>query len=187
MKKVKLSIVEKHLIRRAFLFCLLQIVMVALFIYCVQVSRPAESEDIQQTEIIVDDTRFFDLYRNDQLFLYSGSDRYVFYRSHTRDDFSPSELYKTIDVGDKLYLSYIEHPHIFLLKINLIVEARTATETYRTLEAYNRSKQELIYVVIIVGILFEAAFIGWVWFCVWIDKKKIQELFKKLKKSRVKK
>lgn len=182
MKKGKFSVVEKHFIRRIFNFFLLQILMILVFLYCFDISRPVGENDIKQVVVTVEDTRFIDEVRHDKLFVYSGADRYAFYRSNSRDDLYVRQLYETINVGDQLHLSYTEILHIFFGKVNLIVDAKNETQTYRTIEAYNQSKHGLFYFVIIVGILVEITFIFVVFLEIRFEKKKIKGIVQKTKK-----
>ena len=75
MKNGKFSIVEKHFIRRIFNFFLLQTLMILVFLYCFDISRPVGENDIKQVVVTVEDTRFIDGVRHDKLMTYFSCER----------------------------------------------------------------------------------------------------------------
>ena len=54
MRRIKLSVVEKRLIRTVIIFVLLQLMIVGAFICCLKASEPIEKQDMKQLDIVVD-------------------------------------------------------------------------------------------------------------------------------------
>lgn len=161
MKKIKYSVVEKKLIRNVFISVLIQVCIIVMFFMAFNTSHPIDITDTKQAEITVDDIH----YRVTQarysktywLIISENSTEYIFSSLKPSAEYSVNELYKSISVGDRLSLRYYETFNI-LGKINLVVEARTETETYRTLEEYNNAKQGVDIFVIILFFVIEVIF-----------------------------
>ncbi len=66
----------------------------------------------------------------------------------------------------------------------MVVEAKTATETYRTLEEYNRSKQgiPIFIVILILYLVIEAVFVGVVLLQLSVGRHTFKSLFRKIKR-----
>ena len=160
MKKIKYSVVEKKLIRNVFISVLIQVLIIAMFFMAFNTSHPIDITDTKQAEITVDDTycRFTGRrLTTTWLVISENSTEYIFSSLEPSAEYSVNELYESISVGDRLSLRYYETFNI-LGKINLIVDARTENETYRTLEEYNNSKQGVDIAVIIVFSVIEVLF-----------------------------
>ena len=162
MKKIKYSVVEKKLIRNVFISVLIQVLIIAMFFMAFNTNHPIDITDTKQAEITVDDTycRFTGrrltttwlvISENSTEFIFSGDEPFSGY------EYSVSELHESISVGDRLSLRYYETFNI-LGKINLVVDAQTENETYRTLEEYNNAKQGDDIFVIILFFVIEVIF-----------------------------
>ena len=190
MKKIKYSVVEKKLIRNVFISVLIQVLIIAMFFMAFNTNHPIDITDTKQAEITVDDTycRFTGrrltttwlvISENSTEFIFSGDEPFSEY------EYSVSELHESISVGDRLSLRYYETFNI-LGKINLIVDARTENETYRTLEEYNNEKQGDAILVIILFSVIEVLFCAIVFISFALDKNTIKSIYRKVKKVKKK-
>lgn len=186
MKKIKYSVVEKKLIRNVFISVLIQVCIIVMFFMAFNTSHPIDITDTKQAEITVDDTycRFTGrrlttawlvISENSTEFIFSGDEPFSGYK------YPVEELNELISVGDRISLRYYETFNI-LGKINLIVDARTETETYRTLEEYNNSKQGVDIAVIVIFSVFELLFCAFVFISFALDKNTIKSIHRKVKK-----
>lgn len=160
MKKIKYSVVEKKLIRNVFISVLIQVLIIAMFFMAFNTNHPIDITDTKQAEITVDDTYCRFTGRRlitTWLVISENSTEYIFSSLKPSAEYSVNELHESISVGDRLSLRYYETFNI-LGKINLIVDARTENETYRTLEEYNSSKQGDDIFVIILFFVIEVIF-----------------------------
>ena len=182
MKKVKFSIAEKKLIRSLFIIGLVQLLIVFAFIRMFNIGQPISTDDTMQTDIIVDDIYLISTRKNQWLVIIADSEKYLIESHSTFDTYSVEELNKSISKGDKLSLSYYESYNIFG-KANVIVDARTATENYRTLEEFNHAKQGLPVFVVILFSIIEVVFVGIIFVFVWLYYSIFKSVYRKIKKS----
>lgn len=184
MKKIKYSVVEKKLIRNVFISVLIQVLIIAMFFMAFNTNHPIDITDTEKTEITVDDI-YYRITRGRHstywLIISENSTEFIFLSLEPSAEYSVNELYESISVGDRLSLRYYETFNI-LGKINLIVDARTETETYRTLEEYNKSKQGVDIAVIVIFSVFELLFCAIVFISFALDKNTIKSIYRKVKK-----
>lgn len=182
MKK-KFSLVEKKLLRTVIALVLIQLLFVFTSIYALICSKPISENDTKQIEIIVDDMYFVRVPRENWLVVVSDSTKYLFKSRLTFYECSVDELYESISEGNKLSLKYYEEYNI-LGKSNLVVDARTETEIYRTIEEYNQNKQGVPVLVIIIFSIIELVFIGIICLYVWLNHNTIKGIYRKVKKRK---
>ena len=181
MRENKVSLVEKKVLRIFTIFVLVQLIIAFIFICMLAESQQINVDDIKQIDITIDDVYYFRVPRNNWLFIVSDSSKYLFKNRSTSEEYSVSELYEAISEGSELSLIYQEKDTIFG-KTNLIVDARTKTEVYRTLEEYNRAKQGLPLIVIIFFSIIEVIFVGIFAVYVWINFNVFKEIYRRIKK-----
>ena len=186
MRNFKFSLGEKKSIRAIILLTLVQLVIIFLLVIAINESRQINIDETKQVDITVDDIYLFRGSHRDSrwLFVADGATRYLFWGKNTSEDASTYELYDSISCGDKLSLIYYESTHIILGNINVVVDARTETEVYRTLDSYNRSKQGLIPFVIILYVIMEFIFIGIALIYVWLNLSNFKTLCERKKHQR---
>ena len=180
MKKTKLSLAEKKLLKTVIALILIQFAIVLILTPSMN-PKPIDIEDTKQIDITVDDICYFPVLREEFLFVVSDSTRYLFIGRPTFEGYSVSELYRSIHKGDKLSLMYRETYNI-LGRVNLVVDARSGSEIYRTIEEYNVGRQ---YAKVFVAILFsiiEIVFIGIIFVYVWLNHNVIKGFYRKIKK-----
>ncbi len=168
MKKTSYSLVEKKLFRAVILLALIQLVIIFIFVHVLINSKQINVNDTKQIDITVDDVYYFRVPRENWLFVVSDSTKYLFKGRPTLEEHSVSELYESISEGDKLFLMYRETYEI-IGKVNLVVDARSETEAYRTIEEYNRGKQDVLFIVSIGFSIIEIVFFGIVLVYVWVS------------------
>ncbi len=184
MKKIKYSVVEKKLIRNVFISVLIQVLIIVSFVRLFNASQPVDISDTKQVEIIVEEVYYRTRTRfEDWLFVSDNSTKYILTNPGIFPEYTVSELYELISVGDRLSLRYYETFNI-LGKINLIVEACTETETYRTLEEYNKSKQGVDIAVIVIFSVFELLFCAGTFIYFVLEKNTIKSIYRKIKKAK---
>lgn len=181
MKKVKFSIVEIRLIRSMFVIGLIQLLIVFTFLRMFNISRPIDVHNTKQSKIIVEDTYCIKAPKeNWWLIVVADSRKYLFGNHSIFDAYSVKELDKVIFPGDTLSLKYYEQYNI-LGRVCIVVDAKTETEVYRTLDDYNRGKHGLDIFVSILFFVIELAYVGVVVIYVWLNYTTIKGVYKKSK------
>ncbi len=180
-KKLRFSVVEKKTLRTLIVFVVIQLVIIFVFVRLFRSSQQINIEDVKQIDITVDDTYRFWTRHDSWLIVLSDSTDYLFASPPTDEESSLHEIYKSIHKGDKLSLMYQEI-YNFLGKTNLVVDARSETQTFRTFEAYNKGKEGLPLFVIILSSVIEIAFIGIVFVSVWLDRNILKGIYRKIKR-----
>lgn len=178
MKKVVFSIVEKRFIRSMFILCFVQILIIFTFIRMFNIGQPIGTHDTKQTDIIVEDIYLISTPKELWLVIIADSEKYLFESHSIFDKYSLEELNKLISKGDKLSLMYYEE-YIYFRKTNLIVDARTEAENYRTLEEYNCVKQGVPVFVVIIFSIIEIVFVGIVFIYVRLNYSILKGINKK--------
>ena len=180
MKKVMFSIVEKRIIRSMLMLGLVQMLILIAFIRMYNIGQPISIHDTKQTDIIVEDIYPISTRKEQWLVIVANSEKYLFESHSTFDTYSLEELNKSISKGDKLSLRYYEG-YIVFRKTNMIVDARSETETYRTLEEYNSGKQGVPIFVIVLFSIIEIVFVGIIFVYVWLNYSVFKEVCRKIK------
>ena len=180
MKKVMFSIVEKRLIRTMLILGLVQILIMFTFIRMFNIGQPISTHDTKQTDIIVEDIYLISTRKEQWLVIIADSEKYLFESHSIFDTYPLEELNKSISKGDKLSLRYYEEYNIFG-KANMIVDARTATENYRTFEEFNHAKQGVSVFVVIIFSIIEIVFAGIIFVYIWLNYSIFKGVYRKIK------
>lgn len=184
MKKRKLSFTENKTVRAIFLFILIQTLIVFSFILLVKSSQQIDINDTRQVDITIDDIYIIRVPKEDWLFVVADSTYYLFTSRASLEEYSVHELYNSISKGDHLSLIYYELDSILFKKVNTIIDARTETEIYRTIEEYNRGKQGVPIFIVILYSIIELMFVGGLLIYAWINLDIIKSIYRKTKKDR---
>ena len=182
--QMKFSLMEKKLLRTVTAFALIQLSIVFIFVRMFIVVQPVSISDIKEIDIIVEDVYCLSSLKQKWLVVIADSGKYIF-ENGTFAECSISELYKFIHKGDKLSLMYRE-THSISGK-NLVVDARSETATYRTIEEYNRGQQGVPVFVVTLFSLIELVFIGVIVLYIWLNHNTIKGFYRKIKKHLFKK
>ena len=145
------------------------------------IGQPISTQDMKQTDIIVEDIYLISRPKELWLVIIADSEKYLFESHSIFDTHSLEELNKAISKGDKLSLRYYEG-YVCFRKTNLVVDARTETENYRTLEEYNRGKQGVPVFVVILFSIIEIVFVGIIFVYVWMNYNIFKGVYRKIKK-----
>lgn len=188
MKKFKLSVIEKQSLRSIFIIITIQILIIQVFVTGYKNSFPVEIQDTKCVDITVSDViKVYGRHRTLAVNVYTyldGSDytKFVFPRSVLPDEYSCDELYDALFPGESLSLRYVERRSIIGWK-NIVVEARTATDVYRTLDGYNNSddKESRIIMIVLLSIIEVVFLIGSVLYLCF-EFKTIKSLIRKIKR-----
>ena len=78
--------------------------------------------------------------RYNRFSVFSNSIEYQFLNNND-SGYSNSQLYNVVQIGDEVLILYAEKYNVFLKKYNSVVDARTDTEVYRSIEQYNDAKK----------------------------------------------
>jgi len=176
MKKCKLSLAEKKCIRKILLLLLIQLLIIFSFVFLMSGSQQIDISDTKQIDITVEDLYITRKAKENQLTVVANSTQYLFTGRATAKDRSVDELYSTISKSDTLSLIYYESG-----KTNVVVDARTETEVYRSFEEYNRGKDGLPGFVVVLYSIIELLFIGILLVYGWIHLKTMKCIYKKFK------
>ena len=181
MKKTRLSVKEKRVLRNIVVVTLIQILIIAAFVRTLNISRPIDVHNTKQSKIIVEDTYCIKGPKeNWWLIVVADSRKYLFGNHSIFDAYSVRELDKVIFPGDVLFLKYYEQYNI-LGRVCIVVDAKTETEIYRTLDDYNRGKHGLDIFISILFFVIDSAYVGVVVICVWLNYTTIKGVYKKYK------
>lgn len=183
MKKIKFSVVEKKILRGLCIFILIQVLIVVAFVYLFNSSGQIDIKDTKQVNVTVDSLSYFhgsSKHSAGRLVIVSGSTKYYFMNRSTSDEYSVSKLYEALSKGDSLTIRYYETERLFLGKINLIVDARGGAEIYRSIEEYNRGHQGSEVGVIIVFVVIELLYFGFLLIYIYIDKNTLKSVKRKV-------
>ena len=181
MNRIFLSIPEKKIVRVLSIVVFIQLMIILLFCRIWNESQTIDLKNTIQRNITVEEiyiTRVISEYR---LVIYSDSQKYLVASSTTAADYSVSKLYESISIGDELSIIYYEKNSIFN-KNNIILDARSETETYRSYEEYKKGKMGLLFAVIIMFIVVELFFCGIIFVFIWLEQNIIKGLYRKIKK-----
>lgn len=180
MKKIILSSSEKKILRMVIVFVLIQSVIAFAFVHMLSSSQQVNVNQTKQIDIIVEDKDYYRVPREYWLFVVSNSTEYLFMGRSSNKEYSVSELYESISKGDKLSLRYSETNTIWG-KVNLVVDARSETETYRNIDEYNHAKKGVPAFVIIIFFIIELIFVGIVYMYFKFSSNTIKSFYKKAK------
>ena len=175
-----ISLSYKKIIRDILLFVLIQALIICVFIFLMSDNQPININETKLVDVIVDDIYCFRVRGENWLCLVADSTKYLFFSRVTFADYSVHELYTSISKGDRLSLRYYES-NSGLLKSNIVVDARSETEIYRTLEEYNRATQEGTIGLIIIFLVVELIFVGVFVLYIWWNYKTIKKLLFKMR------
>ena len=180
---MRLSIAEKKLIRTATIYFFVQIIAIIFFIRALDISQPVDINKTKQIDVIVEDTYRFYFFSENHFVICSNSIEYTFSTTGWRGGYSVSELSEKINIGDKLSLIYFEE-YSLSGKKKIIVDARSASETYRTLADYNKSKGGMPLFVIVLFSAIEFVLCGILFCYIWLNKTIIKEFRRKIRQKR---
>lgn len=151
----------KNLKKRTIICVLLwQVVLICFLVSGIDSGKNIKPEDTHQATITVEKTRHFSSAGGkgpDWFIVYSDSQKYYFNNFGIFSKYSNSYLDKNISAGEKLTLTYFEKYHLFANR-NWVVDARSETEVYRTLDEYNERHAGVDVVTIVIFCIIEIIF-----------------------------
>ena len=184
MKKFKLSLGEKKCIRGFVVVLLIQLLLILTFVRMWNLSQQLDISDTKQVNITVKDMHYMHMGKSgSRLIVIDESARYRISKSLTSEEYSVHELYESISKGDRLSLRYYEASGWFQ-KVNYVVDVRSETEIYRSLDEYNRGKQGAPVFTIIVYAVLQLIFTWIALPFIWNRYNVLKGLCRKLKKRR---
>lgn len=125
------------LIRQLFAIIVLQLIIIFIGFSLWDASQPINdnNSDIFHIQITVDDTVYERSINQYLFYIVSDEERYYFSNSGVvSDNLSNRELYESVSVGDTLQIAYYENHNLFGVR-KWVVDARTETQIYRSLES----------------------------------------------------
>lgn len=168
MKK-GISLKKKKIIRTLIVFTLIQVFIVFLFIRMLNESKPIDLQHTKQIDITVEEIMYERVISEYRFSICAGSAKYSFANSGAFSEYSSRELYESISVGDQISIIYYEKRNI-LNKSNWVADARTEAKVYRSFEEYNKHRQGVATIAIIIFSIIELLFIGIVSIYVILNK-----------------
>lgn len=180
--KIKFSIVEKKAIRTMLLLTLIQFLIIFYFVVFIMGSQPIDINNTKKIDITVDDMYITREFKGYVLYVIADSKYYLFPSRATFEDYSVHELYNSISKGDRLSLICYESSDMILGEINIVVDARTESVTYRSFDEYTRSVRGVPALTIILFIAIEIVFVGIIFVYVWLNYNTIKGVYRKTKK-----
>ena len=185
MTKIKLSPVEKHLIRDFIIAILIQIAIIPLVVLGYKNSFPVDLSETETYEVTVDYTEYTSGGRRSEPKLYiKGTDSklYVFTNLGFRTEPTPRQLYKMLSEGDHLTITCHKGFNIFRGIVYNILEVSRGNEVYRTYDQYVKSREGLPTLLIIFFSILELIFIFGVIIRFSSEKNTAKVIYRKIKK-----
>ena len=184
MGKKKLSLYEKKQCRNVVVLALMQLVIILLFVTAFGECRQIDAKDTKQIEITVDDVYKSNGWNHSTwLIVISDTSEYLFAPRSTSKEYSPAQMYKLISKGSKLSLMYYEEQGVFRSG-NVVVDARGENETYRTIEEYNRGRQNGQIFLAVIFFVIEISFVCILSLYVWLNYNTLKDVCRKFKHKR---
>ena len=180
--KMKFSLVEKRLFRIVIVLAFIQVLLIFIFVYMLIHSQQLDIKQTKQISIDVDDMYYYRTAKEYKLLVVADSKYYLFAGRSTFKERSVHDIYESISIGDQLSLTYYESNSIIWGQVNIVVDANSETETYRTLEEYNRGREGLPVFVVVLCSIIELIFAGVVFIYVWINYGIFKGVYRKIKK-----
>lgn len=141
-------------------FLFIEFCIILAFVRLWTGSQPIKISNTKEIDIIVENVFTIRVLNDRWLIVTADSTQFVFYGWSTRKEYSVSELSNAISKGDKLSLIYYEESGLFRNHRNVVVEARSGTETYRSIKEYNLGNEGLPTFVIILFTIIQLAYLG---------------------------
>ncbi len=153
MRKTNSNIKRVKFFKR---IAIVQLVIIAIFLFLFCMSRPVDIDDCAQETITVEDKQYINRVRAPSYFvLYCKGEKY---RVTTYPDgFSSRSTYETIEIGDKLEI-LSEKRFTLLGYINLIVDAKGEGEFNLDISSFNEGRKTTNLIIVICFIVAEAIF-----------------------------
>ena len=161
---------------------LIQLVIIFTFVYMLHNSQQININETKQNSLHVDDIYYYRMAKENNLLVVADSQYYLFTSRSTLKEHSVHDIYESISIGDRLSLTYYEAHSLIWGQLNIVVEAHSETETYRTLEEYNRGREGLPVFVVVFFSIIELIFGGVVFVYVWIHYGTFKGVYRKIKK-----
>lgn len=180
MEKIKFSVVEKYKLRSVLVFAIVQLLILFIFANLLINSQQVNEDSVQRADVVVDDVYSIRVPREAWLFVVSDSNKYLITGRPTIKEYSVNEIENSLNRGDSLSLLYIEDWTV-LGKSNVVVDARSGNMIFRTIEEYNRGKENLPIILIVAFTVFELIFLGIVFVDVRMNYKIFKEIYRKIK------
>lgn len=159
LRRVKRNL--KRLDKRTIICALLlQVLFICFLVNGINDSKTIKPEDTQQVTIVVEETKHFESAGGrgpDWFIVYSDSQKFYFNNFGFFAQYSNSQLDESISVGEKLTLTYFEKYHLFANR-NFVVDARSESEVFRTLDEYNKNFSYSDVAAIIIFCILEIIF-----------------------------
>jgi len=161
-------------------FFIIQLVIVSMLVYIIK-SASIERYHFYETTLVVDKIEYqYKMFtRHPVVSIYSDGIEYgfVIIPVINTKEYSMYELYKTIDEGDKLFISYIKKR-----SSNVIIGASLNNEVLRSKLGYERFlKEQKVCGIVVCGVL-ELIYVIVLWFFIMLYRNKIRSMIKNLKK-----
>lgn len=160
-KRKKQYLTYKQKKKRILFFLIKQLLILLVFLTPLYQAKPIPEDKCTQVSVVVEDVDYRRVVRSNTLVIVSDSVEYRFpARGFLDKEYSNYELQQKIQKGDKLTITVVDNYSI-LGKTKLILDARTETEVYRSLEVTNSGRE---FMMIFLGIVFavvEVLFIVW--------------------------
>ena len=122
---------------------------------------PVNSENSKQIKIVVDETYYDSSGRSSaKFYIYSNGIKYRFSNFGISGKYSNRELSEMVREGDVLSITYIEKYPFGVVNEKWVVDARTETKVYRSLEEYNARKSPVLNILFFgfIELLFLSVF-----------------------------
>ncbi len=156
-KKKKKKHIDKTKTKQITTFIILQIIAIVLFASMIYNSVPISPEKVESASIHVKNIDNLPTYREHRVFVYTENDTYIF-PNMASFQLTNEELVDKIKEEEQIFIKYCERYSFILGHHKFIVDARSESEMYLSLDEFN-SKRPLIGVIFLILIL-ESILIG---------------------------
>ena len=151
---------KKHFQRyKPLYFIIIVQLLIILFFWLLWEGSTSSTHVLKNTVIVVDDVKYENWSKGTRLIVFSADEKYEFPNLGYHTEYPNSKLVQAIEVGDELYITYYTQNRLFGSR-NLILDAYTQTNVFRTIDEYTRSHEGLEIWVIIGFLLIESIYLA---------------------------
>ena len=150
---------KKHFRRYKPLYVAMIAQVLIIFFFCLLWKASTPSTHVLKNAVIdVDDVKYVSWTKGSFVIVHSDDEEYVFYNLGYHSKYPNSKLAQAIEVGDELNITYFTQERLFGSR-NVILDAYSQTNVFRTIDEYTQSKEGNGIWVIVLFVLIESIYL----------------------------
>ena len=153
-----------------FYFAIIQTIIGLLFLLSIRGCFPIEKNQTKETTIVVEDTAYWRGWNQYEFSIFSKSIEYSYPCLGALGPWaSVHEMAENIKIGDKITIVYEEQAGLTQTRF-LIVEARTQTDVFLTMEDFNEQRVMGYRGLVVILIILELICLFFFVLSLWLDR-----------------